>query len=330
MNTPTKVPMPPMTRLLALLLFAAAPALAQTWPSKTVTVVLPAVPGGPVDVITRSVADRLRERLGQPFVVENRPGAGGTVGTASVVRAAPDGYTLLFSIDPPIVVNPALLEQVPYDPVKDFAPVAMVGDGGDNLLLVPASSPAKTVRELVEGMRKDPANANYTSSGNGGPGHILGELFKREAKFDAQHVPQKGAPPALNDLMAGRMNFSFLPVGLVRGHLQGGKIRALAVASVKRNPLVPALPTVAESGYPSFQPVHWFVVAVAPAGTPKAIVDRLNAEIRAITASAEFKPLLDRQGLVPGTLTPAELGERIRRDYAYWGGVVKQLNIKPD
>ena len=319
-----------MRVLAAILALAALPALAQTWPSKQVTVVLPTVPGGPVDVITRGVAERLRERLGQPFVVENRPGAGGTVGTASVARATPDGYTLLFSIDPPIVVNPALLEPVPYDPVKDFAPVAMVGDGGDNLLLVPGDSPSRTVRELVEAMRRDPAKANYTSSGNGGPGHILGELFKREAKFDAQHVPQKGAPPALNDLMGGRVAFSFLPVGLVRGHLQSGKVRALAVASTKRNPLVPDLPTVAESGYPSFTPVHWFVVALAPAGTPRPVVERLNAEIRAIAGSGEMKTLLDRQGLVPGTLSPAELGERIRKDYAYWSSVVKQLNIKPD
>jgi tripartite-type tricarboxylate transporter receptor subunit TctC len=319
-----------MKKLLALLAIVSAPALAQNWPSKPVIVVLPAVTGGPVDVITRSVSDRLRERLGQPFVVENRPGAGGTIGTASVARAAPDGYTLLFSIDPPVVVNPALFEKVPYDPVKDFAPVAMIGDGGDNLLLVPGDSPAKTVQDLVDAMRKDPSKANYTSSGNGGPGHILGELFKREAKFDAQHVPQKGAPPALTDLMAGRMGFAFLPVGLVRGHLQGGKVRALAVAATKRNPLVPDLPTVAESGYPAFQPVHWFVVALAPAGTPRPIVDRLNAEIRAITVSADFKPLLDRQGLVPGTLTPAELGERIRKDYAYWSSVIKQLNIKTD
>ena len=308
----------------------ALPAFAQTWPAKTVTVVLPTVPGGPVDVITRGVADKLRERLGQPFVVENRPGAGGTVGTASVARAAPDGYTLLFSIDPPIVVNPALLDPVPYDPVRDFAPVAMVGDGGDNLLLVPGDSPSRSVRELVEAMRKDPAKANYTSSGNGGPGHILGELFKREAKFDAQHVPQKGAPPALNDLMGSRVAFAFLPVGLVRGHLQSGKVRALAVASAQRNPLVPDLPTVAESGYASFKPVHWFVVALAPANTPRAVVERLNSEIRAITSGGEFKALLDRQGLVPGTLSPAELGERIRKDYAYWSSVVKQLNIKPD
>ena len=312
------------------LVLAALPAFAQNWPAKTVTVVLPTVPGGPVDVITRGVADKLRERLGQPFVVENRPGAGGTVGTTSVARAAPDGYTLLFSIDPPIVVNPALLDPVPYDPVRDFAPVAMVGDGGDNLLLVPGDSPSRSVRELVEAMRKDPAKANYTSSGNGGPGHILGELFKREAKFDAQHVPQKGAPPALNDLMGSRVAFAFLPVGLVRGHLQSGKVRALAVASAQRNPLVPDLPTVAESGYPAFKPVHWFVVALAPANTPRAVVERLNSEIRAITSGGEFKSLLDRQGLVPGTLSPAELGERIRKDYAYWSSVVKQLNIKPD
>jgi len=319
-----------MRLLVATLALAAMPAFAQNWPAKTVTVVLPTVPGGPVDVITRGVADKLRERLGQPFVVENRPGAGGTVGTASVARATPDGYTLLFSIDPPIVVNPALLDPVPYDPVRDFAPVAMVGDGGDNLLLVPGDSPSRSVRELVEAMRKDPAKANYTSSGNGGPGHILGELFKREAKFDAQHVPQKGAPPALNDLMGSRVAFAFLPVGLVRGHLQSGKVRALAVASAQRNPLVPDLPTVAESGYPAFKPVHWFVVALAPANTPRAVVDRLNAEIRAITSGGDLKALLDRQGLVPGTLSPAELGERIRKDYAYWSSIVKQLNIKPD
>ena len=272
--------------LLGLLTLALAlPAVAQVWPSKPVTVIIPTVAGGPIDSVSRSVADKLRERYGHPFVVENRPGAGGTIGATAVAKAAPDGYTIMFSIDPPIVVNPALLNPVPYDPVKDFAPVALVADGGDVAVFVPAESGAKTARQLADLMRAAPNSANYTTSGNGSPGHILAELFRREAKFDAQHVPQKGAPQALTDLLAARVAYAVLPVSLVRPHVLSGKVRALAVCADRRSPLMPEVPTVAEAGYPGFKGAHWWVIALAPAGTPKAITDSLNLEIRRIANS---------------------------------------------
>lgn len=308
----------------------ALPAAAQSWPAKPVTVIIPAVAGGPIDSVTRSVAEKLRERYGQPFVVENRPGAGGTIGATAVTRAAPDGYTLLFSIDPPIVVNPALLNPVPYDPVRDFAPVALVADGGDVAVFVPAESGARTAAQLADLMRAAPNSANYTTSGNGSPGHILAELFRREAKFEAQHVPQKGAPQALTDLLAARVAYAVLPVSLVRPHVQGGKVRALAVCADRRSPLLPDVPTVAEAGYPAFKGAHWWVIALAPAGTPKAITESLNLEIRRITNSDEFKPVLERNGLAANQMTPADTGERLKRDYAYWSALVKRLGIKPD
>lgn len=317
--------------LLGLLTLALAlPAVAQVWPSKPVTVIIPTVAGGPIDSVSRSVADKLRERYGQPFVVENRPGAGGTIGATAVAKAAPDGYTIMFSIDPPIVVNPALLNPVPYDPVKDFAPVALVADGGDVAVFVPAESGAKTARQLADLMRAAPNSANYTTSGNGSPGHILAELFRREAKFDAQHVPQKGAPQALTDLLAARVAYAVLPVSLVRPHVLSGKVRALAVCADRRSPLMPEVPTIAEAGYPGFKGAHWWVIALAPAGTPKAITEALNLEIRRISNSDEFRPVLERNGLAANQMTPVETGERVKRDYAYWSALVKQLGIKPD
>ena len=317
--------------LLGLLTLALAlPAVAQVWPSKPVTVIIPTVAGGPIDSVSRSVADKLRERYGQPFVVENRPGAGGTIGATAVAKAAPDGYTIMFSIDPPIVVNPALLNPVPYDPVKDFAPVALVADGGDVAVFVPAESGAKTAKQLADLMRAAPNSANYTTSGNGSPGHILAELFRREAKFDAQHVPQKGAPQALTDLLAARVAYAVLPVSLVRPHVLSGKVRALAVCADRRSPLMPEVPTVAEAGYPGFKGAHWWVIALAPAGTPKTITDSLNLEIRRIANSDEFRPVLERNGLAANQMTSAETGERVKRDYAYWSALVKQLGIKPD
>ena len=315
---------------MACLASAVSPAIAQGWPTKTVTIVVPAAPGGPSDILGRMLADKLRERFGQPFIIENRGGAGGNLGAAAVARATPDGHTLLLTVDAPIVVNPALYDKMPYDPVKDLQGVAMIGDGGDVVLAVPVSSPAKTVQELIDGMRKDPAGANYVSSGNGFPSHIVGELFKREGRFDAVHIPAKGAGAAMQEFLSGRMSYNFPPVSLAVPVAKGGKVRLLAVPAAKRNALIPDVPTFAEVGLPGVTTVHYWITVFAPAGTPRAVVETLNAEIRRITKSPEYRPLLERQGLVPSDLTPAEIGERVRKDLAYWQATVKPLGIRPD
>ncbi|MDO8597093.1 MAG: tripartite tricarboxylate transporter substrate-binding protein, partial [Sulfuricaulis sp.] len=197
----------------------------------------------------------------------NRGGASGNLGAASVAHAALDGYTLLVTNDAPIVVNPAVYDKLPYDPVKDFQPVAMIGDGGDVVLAVHADSPARTIQELVESMRRNPANANYVSSGNGFPSHIVGELFKREGKIDAVHIPAKGEGAATQELLSGRVSFSFPPANVAAQNAKSGKLRLLAVASAKRNPLLPDVPTFAESGMPGVEPVHYWISCLLPAGT---------------------------------------------------------------
>lgn len=305
-------------------------ALAQAYPSKSVTIVTPASPGLPSDVVARLIAERLRERFGQPFVVLNRAGASGNLGTAAVARAAPDGYTVLITNDAPIVVNPAVYDTLPYDPVRDLQPVAMIGDGGDVVLAVHADSPIRTVQELIESMRKDSAKANYVSSGNGFPSHIVGELFKREGKFDAVHIPAKGAGAAMQELLSGRVSFSFPPANVAMQTAKSGKIRVLLVASAKRNPLLPDVPTFAESGLPGVEPVHYWISCFVPARTPRSIVEALHTEVQRIAKSSEYKSLLERLGLIPSELTPDEVGERIRKDLAYWKAKVKPLGIKAD
>lgn len=308
----------------------ALPALAQSYPSKTVTIVVPAAPGGPSDILARVLGEKLRERYNQSFIVENRGGAGGNLGAAAVARATPDGHTLLLTVDAPIVVNPALYDQLPYDPLKDLQGVAMIGDGGDVVLAVPANSPARTVQELVEALRKDPASANYVSSGTGFPSHIVGELFKREGKFDAVHIPAKGAGAAMQEFLSGRMSFNFPPVSVAAPVSRSGKIRLLAVPAAKRNPLIPEVPTFIEVGLPGVTTVHYWISVFAPAGVPRPVVDGLNAEIRRISRTPDYRPLLERQGLQPSDLTPQELNARVAKDLAYWAATVKPLGIRAD
>lgn len=305
-------------------------ALAQGYPSKTVAIVVPSAPGGPSDILGRLLAERLRDRYGQSFIIENRGGAGGNLGTAAVARAPADGHTLLLTVDAPIVVNPALYDKMPYDPAKDLQGVAMIGDGGDVVLAVAAGSPAKTLAELVESMRKDPAGANYVSSGNGFPSHIVGEVFKREAKFDAVHIPAKGAGAAMQEFLSGRMSFSFPPASLAAPMARGGKIRLLAVPAAKRNALLPEVPTFAELGFPGVTTAHYWITVFAPSGTPKAVVESLNAEIRRIAGTPEYRSLLERQGLAPSDLGPEGINERVKKDLAYWKATVTPLGIRAD
>jgi tripartite-type tricarboxylate transporter receptor subunit TctC len=302
---------------------------AADFPGKTVTVVVSGPAGGPLDAVTRMVFDKARERLGsQPIVIENKAGAGGILAVTTVTQAQPDGHTLLSTIDPPIVATPSLVANVPYDPLKDLVPVAMLGDGGDNLLVVPADSPVKNVQELVAWVRAHPDQANYSSSGNGGPGHLLGELFNRQTRTHALHIPHKGSPDAFNAIIAGRVTFGFVPAGLAAPQVKAGKVRALAVASKERSPLLPELPTVAEGGVKDFQPVHWWIIAFAPANTPRDVVEKLNHAIVAAAQAPQAAELLRKQGLRPSQDAPAQVAERVRNDVGYWTRVIRELGIK--
>lgn len=315
---------------LALAFALASNAGAQAYPSKTVTLLVSSAPGGPGDVLARALLQPLHDHFRETFIVDNRGGAGGSIAAGMLARAAPNGYTLLITVDAPIVVNPALYDKLPYESPKDFQPVVMLGDGGDVALAVPASSTAKTVPELVEQMKRDPGKANYVSSGIGFPSHIISELFKRDRKFDAVHFPAKGAGNAMAEFLSGRMNFYFPPVSLAVPQLNAGKIRVLGVAASKRNPLLPDVPTLAELGYPGVTPQPYWMTIFAPAGTPRAIVDTLAAEIRRITKTPQYRRILQIQGLVPSDLTPDELTMRVRNDLAYWTKTIKLLGIKAD
>ena len=321
-----------VVRFAALLAVAASassalPGAAQ-YPSRPLNVVVSGPAGGPLDAVTRTVFEGVRERLGaEAVVIENKPGAGGILSVTAVTKSQPDGHTLLSTIDPPIVATPSLVKSVPYDPLQDLVPVGMLGDGGDNLLLVPADSPAKSVPDLIARVKANPQAANYSSSGNGGPGHLLGELFNRQAGTKALHIPFKGAPDAMNALLGGRVTYGWIPVGLAIPHIKAGKVRALAVASKQRNPLLPDVPTVGEGGVQGFEPAHWWIIAFAPAGTPNDVVAKLNQAIREAAHAPKVVELLRKQGLRPSQASPAELAERVKSDVGYWSRVIRELGI---
>jgi tripartite-type tricarboxylate transporter receptor subunit TctC len=319
----------PRLKLFGLALLLPALAWGQAYPNKNVTIVVGAAPGGPTDVLVRPLAAQLRERLNQTFIVENRGGAGGNIAAAQVARAPADGYTLLATIDAPIVVNPSIYDKMPYDSLKDLVPVSMLGDGGDIALAVTQESSVKTVQELVESIRKDP-KASYVSSGVGYPSHIVSELFKREAGFDATHIPSKGAGNGLMQFLSGGINFYFMPASMAAAQLKGGKIRVLAVAAKKRNHLLPDVPTMAERGYPGVSPVPYWITIFAPKGTPKAVIDLLAAEMHRATDTPAYKQVLNNQGLLASDLGPDDLAKRVANDFNYWKGTVKPLGIRVD
>lgn len=319
-----------MATTLAALCLAAGLSTAGAFPVKPVTLVVPAAPGGPSDALARVLAEQLQAHYGQPFVVENRGGGNGAVGAASVARAAPDGHTILLSVDGPITVNPALTVNLAYDSLKDFQPVAVVGDGGDVVLAVQAEAPARTVKELVAQLQQAPDKANYVSSGVGFPSHIVAELFKREAGFQAQHVPVRGAGAAMQELLSGRMSFSFPPVSLAVAQSRAQKVRLLAIASGQRSPLIADVPTFAELGYAGVAPPGYWIATYVPAGTPRAVVDNLATQIRRITQTEAYKTPLTRQGLAPSGQTPDEIAQRVQREHAYWQDTIRKLGIKAD
>ena len=316
--------------------FAAAAALccwvaeapAQTYPNKVIRLVVPVPAGGGTDILGRMVAEGVSKRLGQPVIVDNRTGASGMIGTELVQKAAADGYTMLMAYSAVLTVNHALFKKIAYDPIKDFVPVAIFADV-PNILVVHPSVPANSVAELIELAKSQPGKLNHASSGNGVMNHLSMELFKQMAGIDMLHVPYNGGAPAMIDLMGGRVQLMFNNLVEVLPHIKSGKLRALAIATARRSPVLPDLPTVAESGLPGYETSLWYGV-VAPAGTPAAIVNMVNNAVRQTQQMPEIKARLAAMGAEPVSLTPDEFGVLIKSEADKWGRVVRAAGIVAD
>jgi tripartite-type tricarboxylate transporter receptor subunit TctC len=313
--------------VLCALVAAAAAAHAQQWPSKAIRVVVNFPPGGAADQIARGVAPPLGEALGQPVVVENRPGANGNIGAEAVAKSAPDGYTLLMSSGGAFSVNPHLYTRLPFDPLKDLVPVAAAARILVFLVVKP-DLPVKSVEEFVALARANPGRLSYGSPGSGSSPHIAGEMFKRAAKVDVVHVPYKGAAPALTDLLGGQLDFMFDP-GIGLGHVRAGKLRLLAVGSPKRSPLFPDAPTVAEAGMAGFDADSWFGF-YAPAGVPADILGRLNRELNRALQTPPVRDRILAIGGEPVAMSAAEFAEVQRKDRERFGVVVREAGIRLD
>jgi len=321
-------------RILATLLSAAvlafAPcAQADSFPDKPVMLVVPFPPGGPTDAMARTIAAEMKDRLGQPVVVENRAGAGGNIGAEYVARAAADGQTLLFGTSGPLAINASLYRKSGYDPIKSFAPVIQVGHL-PNILVVHPSVPAQNVKELVAYAKANPGKLSYASSGNGASSHLAGVLFNEKAGTDIQHIPYKGTGPALNDLLGGQVGMSFTDVLTALPYVKTGKLRALGIATAQRSQALPELPTIAEQGVPGYD-VSVFFGIVAPAGTPADRIAKLNKAFVEVLASPKVKELFATQGLESAPdHTPAQLAKFIAAQKAAWAAVVRQSGAQLD
>jgi tripartite-type tricarboxylate transporter receptor subunit TctC len=302
----------------------AIPAAAQTYPAKPVRVVVPFAPGG-VDVTARLIAERLTVSLGQPFVVENRPGAGGSVGAKVVASADPDGYTLMFSTPGPVVVSPLINRNAGYDTLKDLVPVAIVSQS-PLLLVVHPSVPARTVKELVAHAKANPGKVHFPSPGFGTQPHLVGEMFKQLTGVDIVHVPYRGSAPAITDLLGGQMQFYFDNFANVLQHVESGKLRALAVSGDTRNPKLPNVPTMGQSGYGGIVATYWNGM-LAPARTPPAVLAKLNAAVNKTLAAPEVRAALQRLGSEPKAATSQEFAAFVADEIQRWRKVVRDAKI---
>lgn len=317
-----------MMILLLPLLGGAGPAFAQAFPSKPVKLVIPFPPGGPLDLAGRAIGQKLQDAWGQPVVIENRPGAGGNIGADAVAKAAPDGYTLVMGALSTHAVNPHLFAKMPYDALKDFAPVTLVAVTPNVLVLNPAV-PASNVRELIALAKASPGKLSFASGSNGSAGHLAGELFKTLAGIDIVHVPYKGGAPAMQDLLGGQVQFMFDNLANSTAQLKAGKLKAFAVTTSRRSAFAPELPTMAEAGVPGFDISTWYGI-LAPANTPPDIVKKLNAEIVRILASDDMRDKLKAQGAEPSPTSPEEFAAFIRAEWTKYAKIVKDSGAKVD
>ena len=306
----------------------AATAMAQDYPNKPIRLIVPFTPGGVTDTGARVVADKLGARLGQRVVVDNRPGASGNSGTQMVAAAAPDGYTLLLGFDGTLVINPHVYAKVPFDTMKDFAPVSKIGDAV-LIIVVHPSVPAKTLPELVAYSRTNPGGVSYGSAGTGSTPHLAGELLKIRTGANFVHVPYKGGGQSLTDVVGGQLPMLYTAVAGAYPFVQKGQIRAIAVSSAQRLASLPDVPTVAESGVPGFESSSWIGI-LAPAKTPQPIVDRLQRELHAVVHSPEVKERLASLGISASGNTPVEFAKEIQADLKKYAEIVKTANVKVD
>jgi tripartite-type tricarboxylate transporter receptor subunit TctC len=307
-------------------ILAALPLLAnaQAFPSKPIRIVVPFAAGGPTDLMARAVGKSMAASLGQPVIVDNKPGGGGVIGMSEITRGPADGYTMVF---PSIlaVTNPALMPNYPFDTLRDFAPLTVVGFIPHAVVVRP-DFPAKTLQELVAMAKAKPDSLSYGSSGNGTSAHLGGALFAQRAGIRATHVPYRGAGPAVQDLLGGQIQFMFLDMSSALAQIKAGKLRALAVAPKSRFTGLPDVPTVAEQGYPGFD-VHGWYGLLLKAGTPAPVMQRLYTEVKRALDTQEVREIFQAQGIEPGGMPPAEFTALVRDDLALWKRTIEQLNI---
>ncbi len=312
---------------LGIMLIVALPVLAQSYPSKPIRLVLPYPPGGGTDVIARPLAQKLTEQLGQQVIVDNRGGAGGNIGMEFVAKSPADGYTLLFALTAQYAVNPSLYPKLPYDPVRDYAPISLLANA-PYLLVVHPALPAKSVAELVALVKARPGQLSYSSSGNGSGAHLAGEMLRSLAHVEIVHVPYKGAGPAMPDLIAGQVQLSFITYTAAGPHIKTSRLRALGVTTAKRSPTLPDLPAIGETvaGYDS---AVWYGFA-APAGTPPEVVAKLNIEVLRVLAAPDFRSRITLEAVSPIGSTPEEFGSFMRSEIVRWAKVVRDSGAKVD
>jgi tripartite-type tricarboxylate transporter receptor subunit TctC len=314
--------------LLGILVLGSVPCFAQNYPSKPLRIIIAQAPGSATDVISRVLGNRLSESLGQPIVVETRPGAGGLVGTEAAARSAPDGYTLFMANNSTHGSNPAVYAKLPYDAVNDFAPISFVASVPYVLVVEPAL-PVKSVRELIDLAKSRPGKMNYASAGNGSTHQFCGELLKSMAGIDIVHVPYRGSPPAIAGLLGGEVSMMFANVADIGSQIRAGKVKALAVTTAKRASSLPDAPTMSEAGLPGFEIVSWFGL-LAPAGTPAAIIGRLNAETVKVLARQDVQSTLGAQGLEVASSSPEQFAAHIKSEIAKFSKIGKAAGIKAE
>jgi tripartite-type tricarboxylate transporter receptor subunit TctC len=316
---------------LALAAFVApGPARAQPpadWPARPVRFILPFPPGGGTDILGRLIAERLSASLGQPVVAENRGGAGGNVGAEAAAKSAPDGYTIVL-VAPTLAISPSLYSRLNYDPVKDFAPVSLVATV-PNVMITNPSVPANTLKEFIALAKTKPGEMNFGSGGSGTSNHLAGELFNIVAGVKLVHVPYKGVNLAMNDVLSGRVQLAFIGIPAAAPHIKAGKLRALALAAPQRSAVLPDVPTADEAGLTKFEVTTWYGI-LAPAGTPRTVVVRLNGELGKIMHSPELRERLDALATDPVTSTPEEFADLIRREIVKWSEVVREAGLKAE
>lgn len=312
----------------SLLLGLSLDGFSQVFPTKPLRLIVPFPPGGSADILARAIGQKAGDGLGQPLVVENRPGAGTAIGAEVLARSAPDGYSIMIGTVSSHAINPALNPKLPFDPIRDFTPVSLVASIPFAMIVHPAVQ-AKNAQEFIALAKASPGNLNYSSAGNGTSNHLAGELLKSMTGIDIVHIPYKGSAPALTDLMAGQVALMFDLVLTAAPHIKSGAVRGLAVTGAKRSSVLPDLPTVAESGVPGYEVSAWFGI-FAPAGVPQPVVQRLNGEFVKALEHPELRQRLASQGAEPLTSSPAEFSAYLRSEIDKWAKVVKASGMKVD